>query len=152
MGGKHFVTTDLLDLFVGRTPSTGYPEAEELSQEQPSRASSVPSTSTSGGPSSALPVPGPKVGSVCPAGLSLPRRESAPRVLTIKMKRTTQGKNAHGAQVEDFIPWVHSEPIRASLLEEKEEEEEMTGLLDCFAARKRKWEEEVEREAERTKG
>ena len=50
--------------------------------------------------------------------------------------------------MEDFIPWVRSEPIRPSLLEEEEEEEEMTGLLDRYAVRKRRQEEEAEREVE----
>ena len=88
--------------------------------------------STSEGSSSALPVPGPEAGSVCSEGLPLLRKRIDParRVLTIKKKRTTQGKSARGAQVEDFIPWVRYEPIRPSLLEEEEEEEEMTGLLD----------------------
>ena len=110
--------------------------------------------STSGGSSSILPVPGPEAGSVCPAGISLPRTriDLAPRVLTIKEKRTTQGKSSRGARVEDFIPWVRSEPIRPSLFEEEEEEEEMTGLLDSYAARKRKLEKEAEREAEGTRG
>ena len=91
VGREHFVTTDLLDFLAGRTPSTGDSKAKALSQEQASRASSVPSTSTSGGSSSTLPEPGPKAGSVCPAGLSLPRTriDPAPRVLTIKKKRTT---------------------------------------------------------------
>ena len=35
--------------------------------------------------------------------------------------------------MEDFIPWVHSEPSWPSALEEKEE---MTGLLDRYASRK----------------
>ena len=150
VGGKHFVTTDLLDLLMGRTPSTGDPEAEALSREQASRASSVPLTSTSGGSSSALPVPSPEEGSVCPAGLSLPKKriDPAPRVLTIKKKRTTPGKSARGARVEDFIPWVCSEPIRPSLLEEEDDEEEMMGLLDRYAAKKRRREKEAEREAE----
>ena len=54
--------------------------------------------------------------------------------------------------MEDFIPWVRFEPSRPSLLEEEEEEEEMTGLLDRYAARKRKRQEEAEREAERAEG
>ena len=66
----------------------------------------------------------------------------------IKKKRTTQGKSTRGGQVEDFIPWVRSEPNRPSL----SEEEEMTGLLDRYAARKRKRHEEAEREAERADG
>ena len=112
MGGEHFVTTDLLDLLAGRAPSPGDPEVEALSREQALLASSVPSTSTSWGSSSALPVPGPKAGSICPAGLPLPRKRIGltPQVLTIKKKMTTQGKSVRGAQVEDFIPWVHSEP------------------------------------------
>ena len=54
--------------------------------------------------------------------------------------------------MEDFIPWVRSEPIQPSLLEEEEEKEEMTRLLNRYAARKRKREEEAEREAEGTGG
>ena len=110
--------------------------------------------STSGDSSSAQPVPSPEVGSVCPARFSLPRTkiDPTPRVLTIKKKRTTQGKSARGDRVEDFIPWVRSKPIRPSLLEEEEEEEEMTRLLDRYAARKRKREVEAEREAEGTGG
>ena len=42
--------------------------------------------------------------------------------------------------MKDFIPWVHPESSRPTdLEEEEEEEEEMTGLLDRYAARKRKW-------------
>ena len=40
--------------------------------------------------------------------------------------------------MEDFIPWVRPEPSRPAALEEKEEEEEMTGLLDRYAAMKQK--------------
>ena len=140
VGGEHFVTTDLLDLLEGHAPSPKDPKAKVLSWEQALRASSVPSTSTSGGFSSAIPVPGPEAGSICSAGLPLLRKRigPAPRVLTIKKKRTTQGKSARGAQVEDFIPWVCSEPSWPSLSEEEEEEKEMTGLLDLYAARKRK--------------
>ena len=78
VGGEHFVTTDLLDFLAGCTLSTRNPEAEALSREQASRASSVPSTSTSGGSSYALPVPGPEEGSVCPVGLSLQRTRIDP--------------------------------------------------------------------------
>ena len=54
--------------------------------------------------------------------------------------------------MEDFIPWVRSEPTRPSLSEEEEEEEDMTGLLDRYVTRKRKRQEEAEREAERAEG
>ena len=91
VGGEHFVTTDLLDFLAGCAPSPGDLEAEALSWEQALRASSVPLMSTSRGCSFALPVPGPEVGSICPTGLPLQRKRigPAPRVLTIKKKRST---------------------------------------------------------------
>ena len=58
-------------------------------------------------------------------------------------------KSTPRAQLEDFIPWVHPEPSRPSALEK---EEEMTGLLDRYVARKRKWQEDAEREADRAEG
>ena len=84
----------------------------------------------------------------------MPRKRigPAPRVLTIKKKRTTQGKSAYRAQGEDFIPWVRSEPSRPSPSEEEEEKEEMMGLLDRYVARKRKRQEEAEGEAKRAEG
>ena len=123
---------------MGRAPSPKGPEAEALRREQALRASSVPSTSTSGDSSSALPVPGQEAGSICPAGLPLPRKRIDPAswVLKIKKKGTIQGKSARGAQVENFIPWVRSEPNRPSPSEEEEDEEEMTRLLDRYATRK----------------
>ena len=54
--------------------------------------------------------------------------------------------------MEDFIPWVRPEPGWPSASEEGEEEEEMTGLLDRYAARKRKRQEDAEREADRAEG
>ena len=60
-----------------------------------------------------------------------------PRVLKTRKKGINQGKSTRGAQVEDFIPWLRSEPSQPSTLEEEEEEEEMTRLLDRYAPRKR---------------
>ena len=54
--------------------------------------------------------------------------------------------------MEDFIPWVRSEPSQPSHSKEEEEEEEMTGLLDRYASRKRKRQKEAEQDAERAKG
>ena len=54
--------------------------------------------------------------------------------------------------MKDFIHWVHSEPSRPSALEEEEQEEEMTGLLDRYATRKQKRQEDAEREADRAEG
>ena len=54
--------------------------------------------------------------------------------------------------MKDFVPWVCPEPSRPSDLEEEEEEEEMTRLLDCYVARKRKWQESAERKADQAEG
>ena len=54
--------------------------------------------------------------------------------------------------MEDFIPWVRPEPNRTFTSEEEEKEEEITGLLDRYAARKQKQQEDAEREANRAKG
>ena len=54
--------------------------------------------------------------------------------------------------MEGFIPWVRPEPSLPSVSEEEEKEEEMTGLLDRYAARKRKRYEEAERETNRVEG
>ena len=51
-----------------------------------------------------------------------------------------------------FVPWIRPEPSRPSASEEEEEEEEMTGLLDRYAARKRKRKEDAEREVDRAEG
>ena len=48
--------------------------------------------------------------------------------------------------MRDFIPWVRPESSQPPYLEE-EEEEKMTGLLDRYAVRKRKRQEDVAREA-----
>ena len=53
--------------------------------------------------------------------------------------------------MKDFIPWVRPESNRPADLEEEEEEEEMIGLLDRYAARKRKRYESSEREPDRAK-
>ena len=51
--------------------------------------------------------------------------------------------------MRDIIPWVRPEPSQPPDLEE-EEEEEMTGLLDRYAARKWKRQEDAAREADAT--
>ena len=93
--GEHFVTSDLLSLLAGRVPSTRDPEAEASHREQASRASSVPSTSTSGDSSSASPGPGGDERGIRPARLPLPRKEtsSASRVSQIEKNETGRVKS-----------------------------------------------------------
>ena len=122
--GEHFVTTYLLNLIVGNASPFGDQKAETSSREQASRAPSVPSASTNG--DSSLAQPGPSRGErgIRPARLPLPRKGTgfAPRVLKIKKKGINRGKKAPGAQVKDFVPWVHHESSQPSALEEEEEE------------------------------
>ena len=54
--------------------------------------------------------------------------------------------------MKDFVPWVHPESSWPSDLEEGEEEEEMIGLLDRYAARKRKRQESSERGLDQAEG
>ena len=59
-------------------------------------------------------------------------------MITIKRKGAARRRNAPGSRGEDFIPWVGGEPEEFQDLEEEEREERMTGLLDRYAAHKRK--------------
>ena len=54
--------------------------------------------------------------------------------------------------MKDFVPWVHPKSSRPSDLEEGEEEEEMIGLLDRYAAKKRKRQESSERGPDQAEG
>ena len=91
--GEHFVTSNMLSLLAGSVPSTGDLEAEVLNRELASRASFVPSTSTSGDSNSASPVPGRDARDIRQARLPPPRGRigSAPRVSKIRKKGTNQG-------------------------------------------------------------
>ena len=144
--GEHFVTFDLLSVLAGSAPSTWNPEAEASRWGQALRASSVPSTSTSGDSSSASPGPCRDERSISPTRLPPPRKGTglAPRVSKTRKKGIGRVKSTVGAQVEDFILWVRPDPSRPSV---PEQEEEMTGSLDRYAARKRKRQEDAEREA-----
>ena len=55
--------------------------------------------------------------------------------------------NAPGTQVRDFIPWARPKSSQPPDSEEGDEEE-MTGLLDRYTARKRKRQENVERRSD----
>ena len=62
----------------------------------------------------------------------------APRVVRIKRKGAPGRRNASGSKGEDFVPWVPADSDEPQDLEEEERRERMTGLLDRYAARKRK--------------
>ena len=62
----------------------------------------------------------------------------APRVVKVKRKRALGRRNAPGSRCEDFIPWVLDDTDSPQDLEEEEQMERTAGLLDRYAARKRK--------------
>ena len=149
VAGEHFVNADLLRLILsGTSPSRGV-EIEIADQRSVARSPSSPSASTSGGPESAQPSLRCSKGGGPPERLPLPSRggKPAPRVLKFKKKKLVGRVDAPDTQVRDFIPWVCPESRQPPDLE-KEEEEEMTGLLDRYAAKKRKRQEDVAREAD----
>ena len=98
------------------------------------------STSPSGDSNSAHPASSQRTRSSRPEWLPLPDRVtgSAPRVVKIKQKGVSGQRNALGSKGEDFVPWVSVEHEGLQDLEKEEREERMIGLLDCYAARKRK--------------
>ena len=63
---------------------------------------------------------------------------AAPRVVKVKRKRALKRRNAPRSRCENFILWVPDDTDGPQDLEEEERMERMTGLLDCYAARKRK--------------
>ena len=146
--GEHFVTADLLNLTAGSASPSKDLEVETSSWELVSRTPSMPFASISGGFGFAQPAPNRGERGSRPERLPLPRKGTnfAPRALKIKRRGTIRQRNALGTQVKDFVPWVHLESSQPSDLEEgEEEEEEMTGLLDRYAARKQKRQESSER-------
>ena len=149
--GEHFVITDLLSLLVGHASSSRGPEVEASSREQALRVSYVPSASTSGGSNSPLPRTRSRGKKYLSRGASLAKKKdwSCTPSIDDQKEKDHPGEECSQAHVEDFIPWVRSEPSRPSLSEEEEEEEEMKGLLDSYASRKQKRKEEAEREAKR---
>ena len=149
VAGKHFVIVDLLRLISRDASASGGVEAEIADRRSVARSPLGPSASNSGGSGSAYLTPRWNKGGSPPERLSLPSRggTSAPRVLKIKKKKAAGRVNAPGTQVRDFIPWVRLESSQP-LYSEEEEEEEMTRSLDCYAARKRKRQEDAARGAD----
>ena len=138
--GEHFVIADLRRLVSSSARPSGSLVVEASSRVQGVWSASGSSTSPSKDSSSTQPVPSWRTRSSRPERLPLPEQVagSATRVITIKRKGAAGRRNTPGSKGEDFIPWVSGEPEDFQDLEEEEWEERMTGLLDSYAARKRK--------------
>ena len=130
--GEHFVVVDLLHLVSSSTSSSRNPVIEASSRVQGARGTSKSSASSSGDSSSSPPAR--------PERLLLLAQVAgpAPRVVKVKRKRASKRRNAPGSRWEDFVPWVPTDTEGPQDLEEEEREERMKGLLDRYAARKRK--------------
>ena len=59
-------------------------------------------------------------------------------MVKVKQKRASGRRNAPWFKGEDFVPWVPTDTEGPQDLEEEELVERMTGVLDHYAARKRK--------------
>ena len=58
--------------------------------------------------------------------------------MKVKRKRALKRQNASESRGENFIPWVPVDTDGSQDLEEEEQMERATGLLDRYAVRKRK--------------
>ena len=139
--GEHFVIADLRRLISSSAHPSGDLIIEASSRVQGDKHTSGSSTSPSGDSSSAHPTHNRRARSSHPKWLSLPDRVAgfALRVVIIRRKGTSGQWNAPRSKGEDFVPWVSAEHKGLQDLEEEEGEDRMTGLLDRYAARKRKW-------------
>ena len=138
--GEHFVIADLWCLISSSARPSGDPVVEASSWVQGAGHASGSSTFLSGDSSSAHPAPNRRTRSSRPERLPLPDRVagSAPRVVKNRWKGAYGQRNAPWSKGEDFVPWVSVEHEGLQDLEEEEQEERMTGLIDRYAARKMK--------------
>ena len=97
-------------------------------------------TSSSGSSSLSPPAPGRETRRGRPKRPPLPVQVPGPAPLVVRIRRkgAPGRRNAPGSKGEDFVPWVPAESEEPQDLEEEEQRERMTRLLDRYAACKRK--------------
>ena len=127
------MVADLRRLVFSSASYSRNPIIKASSRVQGARGTSRSSASSSGDSSSSPPAR--------PERLLLPAQVAglAPRVVKVKWKRVSKRRNAPGSRGEDFIPWVPADTEGPQDLDEEEQEERMTRLLDRYVAHKRKW-------------
>ena len=140
MEGEHFVIVDLWRLISSSARPSGDPVFEASSWVQGTGHASGSSSSPSRDSSSTHPVPSRRTRSSRPERLPLPDRVTGSVLLVIKIRQkgASRQRNVPGSKGEDFVPWVSAEHEGLQDLEEEKREEMMTGLLDRYAAHKRK--------------
>ena len=141
--GEHFVVADLRRLVSRDASSSRDPVVEASRLVQGVGSASGASTSSSGSSSSSPPPPPPpswgtRRGHPREAALACASARTRPRVVMIRRKGVPGRRNAPGSKGEDFVPWVPTDSEEPQDLEEEERQERMTGLLNRYAARKRK--------------
>ena len=130
---------DVRRLVSGNVSSSQGLVVEASSRVQGARSLSQSPTSLSRGPDSSSAVDrevsrlGPE--RVLPLAQVAP---AAPRVVKIKRKKAVKRRDVPGSRSEDFVPWIPSRLDGPQDLEEEERMEREVGLLDRYAARKRK--------------
>ena len=137
--GEHFVLADVRRLVSGSASSSRDLVVEASSRVQGARSASRSSASSSRG-SDSSPALGRGARGHRPKR-SLPLAQvarAAPRVVKVKRKRALKRRNALGSRCENFVPWVPDDTNGPQDLEEEERMEKTAGLLDRYAARKRK--------------
>ena len=137
---EHFVIADLRRIVSGGASSSRNLVIEASSRAHVVSSTSRPSASSSGGSSSSLSSLSERIRSSHPERLLLPVQviRPAPRGVKVMRTRASGRRNAPGSKGEDFMPWVPTDTEGPQDLEEEERHERMTGLLDRYAARKRK--------------
>ena len=136
---EHFVLIDVRRLVSGSASSSRDPVVEASSRVQGARSASSLSTSSSRGSGSSSASGRRARGDHPERFLPLTQVAGAvPRVVKVKRKRALKSRNAPGSGCENFIPWVPDDTDGPQDLEEEERMERMVGLLDNYAARKRK--------------
>ena len=139
--GEHFVLADVRRLVSSDASSSRDPVIEALSLVQGARSTSRSSASSSGASSSSPSAPSRRAKKGHPEHF-LPLAQvagAAPRVVKVKRKRALERRNTPGSRGENFIPWIPDDADGPQDLEEEEQMERTAGLLDRYAARKRKW-------------
>ena len=134
---EHFVVADLRRLVSRGASSSRDPTVEASSRVQ---GASEAFTSSSRSSSSSPLDPGRESRKGHPERPPLPVQVlgPAPWVVRIRRKGAPERRNAPKSKGEDFVPWVPTEREELQDLEEEERRERMTGLLDRYAARKKK--------------
>ena len=137
---EHFVLADVRRLAFGNAGSSRDLIVEASSRVQGAQSASRSSASLSRGSDSSSAAGREASGRGLERVLPLTQvARAAPRVVKIKRKKALKHRNAPGSRCENFVPWVPNDPDDPQDLEEEERMKRTAGLLDRYAARKKKW-------------